>query len=198
MKKSTDLRVIRTRRWLQGALRELMNERPYQKIKIAEIVYKAEVARPTFYLHYASKDELLLSLFNDLFSDFRSALQNDLKHKNVDHKLFGTLIFKYARQNAEHFRVLLEAGVEHLAQERFKIIVQEISREIRAVDPATPQSAVLMPYIDDFIASGIFTLLKRWIQEDMPIPDETMGMMVAGVIEALRAMVTDQQQCKNQ
>ena len=190
MKSSTDLRVRRTRRWLKDALRELLQEKPYQKIKIGEIVYKAEVARPTFYLHFSSKDELLLSLFDEMFADFREALQNKLKQDNVDLPLFGTLIFKYARQNSESFQLLLEAGVEHLAQERFRVMMTEVSRAIRSVDPTTPETAILMPYINDFMASGIFSLLKRWILENMKIPDEDMGRLVASVVISLRAVVT--------
>ncbi len=105
MKKSTDPRAQRTRRWLQAALRDLMEKKSYQKIKISEIVTKAEVARPTFYLHYASKDELLLSLFDDIFSGFRVALRAELDRENVDLQLFGELIFTYGKQNAESIRI---------------------------------------------------------------------------------------------
>jgi AcrR family transcriptional regulator len=190
MKSSTDLRVRRTRRWLKEALRELLKEKPYQKIKIGEIVYKAEVARPTFYLHFSSKDELLLSLFDEMFANFKEALHNELKQDNVDLPLFGTLIFRYARQHCDGFQILLEAGVEHLAQERFRVMMTEVSRAIRSVDPTTPEAAILMPYINDFMASGIFSLLKRWILEGMKIPDEDMGRLVASVVISLRAVVT--------
>ena len=51
-------------------------------------------------------------------------------------------------------------------------------------------AATLMPYIDDFRASGVFMLLKRWIEEDMPIPAVTLGHMMGEVVMALRAVVT--------
>jgi AcrR family transcriptional regulator len=191
MKDSTDLRVKRTRRWLQGALRDLMKTKPYSKIKIGEIAQKADVARPTFYLHYSSKDELLVSLFDDLFHDFREALENELAHQNVDLRLFGRLVFNYSRQNAEGFGILLDSGVDNLVEARFRTIILELSTSIRVVDPNRPESDELLPYIDDFIAAGMFAMLKRWLKEGMVIPDETMGLMLSNVAETLRDMVSD-------
>ena len=39
------------------------------KIRVGEITKRAQVSRQTFYLHYESKDELLVSLFDDVFSE---------------------------------------------------------------------------------------------------------------------------------
>ena len=190
MKDSTDLRVKRTRRWLQGALRELMKTKPYQKIKIGEIAYQADVARPTFYLHYSSKDELLLSLFDDLFHDFREALENELEHDNVDLQLFGRLVFTYARQNSEGFLILLDAGVDNLVEARFRVIINELTTSIRAVEPTKPESAELLPYLDDYMSAGMFAMLKRWLQEGMVMPDETMGWLLSSIAQTFRGMVS--------
>lgn len=191
MKKSTDLRAQRTQGWLKAALREMMQEKQYKKIRISEIVIRAGVARPTFYLHYESKDELLLSLFDNLFSEFRTALSSELLRHNVDLQLFGEMIFSYGREHAKDIRILLDAGVEHLVQERFRVTMLELSEEVRAIDPIDPQAAALMPYIDEFLASGIFMLLKRWIQDDMSIPSETLGLLIGEVATALRAIAVN-------
>jgi len=54
-----DLRVERTRRWLQDALFELAKERPLEELTVADIAHRAGVNRSTFYQHYTSKDTLL-------------------------------------------------------------------------------------------------------------------------------------------
>ncbi len=51
--------VQRTRRALFDAFVELVLERRYDWIKIADIVTRAGVGRSTFYEHYQGKDELL-------------------------------------------------------------------------------------------------------------------------------------------
>ena len=59
MSKELDKRVERSRRQLMTALLELMQQQPYRKISVAHICEHSGVARPTFYLHYGCKDDLL-------------------------------------------------------------------------------------------------------------------------------------------
>ena len=66
----TDRRVQRTRELLQKALIELISERGYDAITIQDIVDRANVGRTTFYLHYSSKDELLISCHEAMVSEF--------------------------------------------------------------------------------------------------------------------------------
>lgn len=66
----TDRRVQRTRELLQKALIELIGERGYDAITIQDIVDRANVGRTTFYLHFSSKDELLMSCHEVIVSGF--------------------------------------------------------------------------------------------------------------------------------
>lgn len=56
----TDRRVRRTRDLLHRALIELMMERGYEKVTVADVIDRADVGRSTFYSHYRDKDDLLL------------------------------------------------------------------------------------------------------------------------------------------
>jgi len=72
--KSDDLRVRRTRKWLQDALIGLMKEKSFQDIQITELTARAQVSRPAFYLHFSSKEELLLSHVDVIFDEFHAAI----------------------------------------------------------------------------------------------------------------------------
>jgi len=63
-----DARVRRTRDALGDALVELMHEKPYAAIQVQEVLARAEVARGTFYAHFADKDDLFLSDVDDFFA----------------------------------------------------------------------------------------------------------------------------------
>ena len=78
MKSKVDLRVKRSRRLLKEALLHLMTQKPFRDIQVTEIADQAQVARPTFYLHYQSKQELLLSHVDDIFDEFYEALSATL------------------------------------------------------------------------------------------------------------------------
>lgn len=62
-----DARVLRTQNLLQGALRELLQERPLAKISVSLITARAQINRATFYAHFEDKNHLLETMLrNDL------------------------------------------------------------------------------------------------------------------------------------
>ena len=67
----TDRRVQRTRKLLQKALIDLINEHGYDSITIQEITARANLGRTTFYQHYRSKEELFISCHESIVSEFR-------------------------------------------------------------------------------------------------------------------------------
>src|SRR5882757_3048006 len=69
-----DRRVRRTRRQLQQALLQLLRDEPLSKITISQIAARADVSRQAFYLHFSSKEELLLSHIDDVFDDIRATV----------------------------------------------------------------------------------------------------------------------------
>ena len=69
---STDRRVRRTRRALRDALLELTLERGWDEVNVLDVCERADVARSTFYTHFADKEELLLSGFDDLRAALRA------------------------------------------------------------------------------------------------------------------------------
>ncbi|MEZ4670025.1 MAG: helix-turn-helix domain-containing protein [Anaerolineae bacterium] len=60
-----DRRVQRTRQLLVRTLMELIAEKSYDAITIQDITDRANLGRTTFYLHYQTKDDLLLGHFAD-------------------------------------------------------------------------------------------------------------------------------------
>jgi AcrR family transcriptional regulator len=64
-----DPRVRRTRGYIQGAFRELLNEKGFKSITVREITERADVNRATFYAHYADKYELLNVTLEAIFQE---------------------------------------------------------------------------------------------------------------------------------
>ena len=65
--KSADPRVKRTRKLLQQALMDLLQEQNFASISIQDITGRATVNRATFYAHFPDKYELLDSMLRELF-----------------------------------------------------------------------------------------------------------------------------------
>src|SRR5438876_2233762 len=88
---SNDLRARRTRKWLQDALIGLMKEKAFEDIQITELTGRAQVSRPTFYLHFRSKEELLLSHVDVIFEEFHSEVSKEIARGNIDRKRFSIM-----------------------------------------------------------------------------------------------------------
>ena len=80
MNNKEDLRIIKTKNTLRDTLINLMKDKQFEEIKVADICNNALINRSTFYAHYTDKYELLVDLINSL----KINLLNDLeKNKNI-------------------------------------------------------------------------------------------------------------------
>ncbi|MEM7134318.1 MAG: TetR-like C-terminal domain-containing protein [Chloroflexota bacterium] len=186
-----DLRVRRTRLSLQGALEELMAEKPYQEITVSEIVDRALVARPTFYLHYETKDYLLNSLIDDLFADFQTEVKREWSCQYMDLERFGLLLIIEGEKNAERLRILINSGLEYLLLKQICTVLTNLITEVRDADSLALHEMVIQPYIVDFAAGGFFMLLKRWIEDDLAMSSESLGLMVGEIAKTFRHILRD-------
>ncbi len=73
VEKTTDPRILRTRRLLQQALVNLMKEKEFDSISVQDIAEAATINRATFYDHYPDKFALLEctvgTRFNELLAE---------------------------------------------------------------------------------------------------------------------------------
>ena len=75
LKKATvDRRVRRTERMLKEAFIALVLDRGYDQVSVEDITSRADVARATFYAHYAKKEDLMTAVFSELVDDVMGRL----------------------------------------------------------------------------------------------------------------------------
>lgn len=174
-KVSTDLRVIRTRKWLIEALLHLMKLKPFREIQVTEITDVAQVSRPTFYLHFHSKEELLLSQVDTAFAAFYTELSTTLAAEAFEKKRACIMIFEYWWQHAEIIRVITQAGIQDEILTRVRSTLLRVMHYLKAQTglPAVDDQTVGL--IVDFVAGGVHTLLLQWVAQGMEQSAARMG-----------------------
>src|SRR3990172_4149344 len=70
-----DRRKERTQRLLRDAFMELIVEKGYDAVTILDITERANVARPTFYLHYNDKEDLLFKMMTEVYDDLSNSVE---------------------------------------------------------------------------------------------------------------------------
>src|SRR6185369_13971963 len=107
--KKLDPRVIRTRQLLREALVANILEKGYDATNIQDITDRAGLRRATFYLHYADKDALLLSMMQETLD----ALMQEMESRSA--KSFSAetqpsedlMTFEHVQERADLYRAVL-------------------------------------------------------------------------------------------
>ena len=174
---SNDLRVRRTRKSLQDALIGLMKEKPFQDIQITELAARAQVSRPAFYLHFRSKEELLLSHVDVIFDEFHADVSREIERGNIDRKRFNIMLFQYWERYAETLRLVIQAENPDILLERLQEYVGVVIRELAAKTREPAIDPRLQEFIVGFVAGGAYMLLTQWISNKMPFSAEQVGLL---------------------
>lgn len=176
-----DRRVRRTRSSLQAALLELLHEKRLSKIHITEIAERADISRPTFYLHFESKEDLLFSYLDDLFDEIQEAMVNHVDKSNqLDVKSMTLASFELWAEHAETWQWVMQAENKERVIERLRAHVAFIMRESRQyrTDSITEiHDDFIYECSIDFLTGGVYMLLRRWIGSGMAHSAEEMGLM---------------------
>ena len=69
MKQNEDLRIIKTKMAIKNAFLQLLSEKSFDKISVADIAQYALIHRGTFYSHYTDKYDLLNKLEDELIDE---------------------------------------------------------------------------------------------------------------------------------
>ena len=162
---STDRRVVRTRTLLRDALVSLMSEKGWDAVNVQSVCERANVGRSTFYSHFADKEELLVSGFDDL-----RKMMTGLRDARGGPIGFARALIEHAYENRRLFRALIGRRSGQVVQQRFRALVLELMRqELAAAGVAEDSLDAVARYI-----GGAFTELLIWsLDRAKPVsPDE--------------------------
>ncbi|MGN0193507.1 MAG: TetR/AcrR family transcriptional regulator [Pseudoramibacter sp.] len=81
-----DKRIIKTQNNLKNTLRQMVMEKPFEKISVTELCKRAKTSRITFYTYYSDKYDLLNQCFEDIQKEAVQRYE-ELEAENTEHKL---------------------------------------------------------------------------------------------------------------
>ncbi len=162
MRHSTDRRVVRTRTAIEQAFIELLETTDYDKITISAIAQTAQINRKTFYLHYASVDELLDQAVENLANRVIDSVSSSFDWEDSQAALpalsraIMVRLSKHADLEANLFSSIELSKVLSMAR---KPLTQRIerAREERGLDP--------IPHLQFYVAcylGALFGAYDAW------------------------------------
>lgn len=172
-----------TRMVIKQSLLKLMEQKPLNKITVAEVCEGAEVHRGTFYNHFYDVYDVYEDIKTDLLNEIEQKM-NQFKVGDLDKQFFKEIMMMIYR-NRDICRLLIDPLnnpnflLEIIAaiRERFLKAWTEAFREL---SPKT------LEYLFDFNINGSIAMISRWLSGDM---EESLDDVAELVGETNRVMV---------
>ena len=158
-----DLRVIKTRQTIRGALISLMSEQELSDITITSLCARARINRKTFYRHYRSISDVITEFENELLSDFSEIV----KTSNTSIFDIGSVLGEISALisgNREYFVKLLAMNPELFSGGRVKAMLRR-AIEIALRELGTIQDEQTLHMLSEYTVSGVLSLYAAWFDE---------------------------------
>lgn len=180
-KEVVDKRCIKTRKAIKTALVKLMAEKELSSITITEIAEAAEINRKTFYTHYRDIYDILDEIEDNLIKKLFHILDNAdiLKSMYDPYPLFRELTMEI-NKDLEFYKLLLQSQDYYSLLDKIQGIFKKRYLEL-SEDTSNPDRE-LMPYIIDFISSGITSVYKEWFASERNISLEQLSKSLSLLI----------------
>jgi AcrR family transcriptional regulator len=173
-----DRRVKRTRTLLQQSLIDLSRERGIDAITIQDIAERANVGRTTFYLHYPSKEDLLISCHAAMISEFHfGPLYPMSREEWLSPTTPPGIISAY--RHLETVRDLLNSIIHSKNNALFlQRMRDENTREIKTrLLAAFPEmdKAIPLDIVATYLAGAQVAMFHWWLEKPRPHTPETVA-----------------------
>jgi AcrR family transcriptional regulator len=175
--KNEDPRVIRTKALIIQALVKLTEETPYKKIKIQDITQTAELARQTFYLHYKSKDAVLVDYIDGVFDNFYQEIEAHIIASPEPGDIIAWNLFNQWQQHAEFAKLIIAADVEHLVIKSFRNYITRVMGLYIRNHSMPLNDPEALGFIVDYLAGASWMVLQRWVASDFNYPLEKLAKL---------------------
>lgn len=184
-----DKRIIKTQETIYKAFEELLKEKSYNNLVIQDILDKCKIARSTFYSHYKTKEDLLKSILNNIFSHcFSPHLLKEKTHNFSDeniknYKHIITHILYHLLDEKELIKAIIsndcrETFFEEL-RKKVLPLTEKIAKEKLEKNKSIPYKLTLEANNEMFIV-----LVKHWFSFDCQKSPEEISKYYFLLIEA--------------
>ncbi|MDR2487389.1 MAG: TetR/AcrR family transcriptional regulator [Clostridiales Family XIII bacterium] len=187
MVKETDLRVVRTKRLIEDAFFDLLEEVGFAKITVDMIARKAMINRSTFYLHYSDKFDLLAKTEEEMLRRMRIIIQERIGE--IDERALQAgeplphivAILDFFRTYPAFFRHVTAQGVGSAFALHMVTLVKEIALPRFFGNDVQQTFPIQAPYFPAFATSLFTGLVGEWIRRDFAESSYELASMITGI-----------------
>lgn len=152
-----------TKQALSSALKELMEEQPFEKISVSDICERCHMNRKSFYYHFKDKYDLANWIFDTEFIELTKTHALDVMNvsDSFEERLYGLVVVcEYFYENRSFYRRILQVEGQNSFSSHFRDFLYTIVHH-RVMDLAEHDNIPQM--VMDFIVDGFQCCIERWL-----------------------------------
>ena len=182
--KST-IKVNKTKKILEDALGALLEEKPFEEIRVIDICSKANMHRSTFYTYFNDKYELLKSKLDEYEAKFledlqRYKIEDKLKDFHIDIMI---KILQYFYFNRKYLKIIFQNNKDNsitkILQKYLEAYVIEGVKDMKLAKPDKPYFFNVM---GAFYSGAFITVISEWILNDCTIKPQELAEYISDII----------------
>lgn len=175
-----DRRVTRTKRLLHEAVVSLLLERGWDQVSVRDICERAQCGRSTFYVHFADKEDLLLSGFEC----FQRELELHVEQAGREPLAFLEPLIAHVHSHQGIARALVGKRSSYAVQSRLSDVIRiRLEHDLASVAPHGPQGTATLHYL-----TGAFVgVLSWWLDSSTRLPTHELERILRELTEPLFA-----------
>lgn len=162
-----------TKHALASALKELMEEVPFEKINVAHICEKCGMNRKSFYYHFKDKYDLVNWIFDTDFIDL-------MVKRPDDRWEFIEIVCGYFYESRNFYRRALRVTGQNSFSEHFRDFLHPLIRtRIEGIlgHKDVPQMCI------DFFTDGLVCAIERWLLDKDCMPPEQFVSILKTMVQ---------------
>lgn len=184
--KTTDRRIVRTKRLIRDALTELMEEKGFEGLTVRDLTKKADINRGTFYLHYQDKYDLLEKCEAEILTGIERItegiqpqdVQNFSQHDSLP---FIVQLFELFYEHSSFMRVILGPKGNASFQGKLRDIIKKTF--FRNVISKINKEEMLVPidYLFSYVSSAHLGVIQHWLETGMEKTPQEMARILSRI-----------------
>jgi hypothetical protein len=171
---SNNRQVQRTRGWIFEALMVLMDETPYDKITVSDIVKKAGIARQTFYRNFNDKNEVLFECAGN--TDDLSGVEIG-EGSEKKYQIVLTFNYDYTMEHCNELKKILSTpGIENCILRGIHEIPPDLLKPLEK--SLSKEEYRICRYKLCYQITGCRRVFLDWFLDDMPMPVDDLVSII--------------------
>lgn len=158
-----DLRVQRTRKALQIAFAELLNEKELQHITVRELAERAKVHRATFYSHFQDIYALYDDIENQTIEQFTNIMEHTPTHSYDE--IYHVLI-EFLLENRAFIHIIFDRSKNNNFHKRIASIIEDRYLQIWLYESPDTLIDDKVRYLITYHINGCLSIIERWAQNN--------------------------------